>query len=69
MYYAWAVDFTMLTALNTITEQKSKDTKRTDKAITQLLDYAETHPYDVVRYKASDMVLLVTDIDSGCMKC
>ena len=49
----------MLTALNIISEQHSKPTECTAKAITQLLDYAATHPDSVVRYKVSDMVLHV----------
>ena len=57
MYYARDVDYTMITALNTVSEQKYKPTERTAKAITQLTDYSATHTNAVVRYKVSDMVL------------
>jgi hypothetical protein len=57
LYYARAVDSTMLVALGTIASAaKSADTAQ---AITQLLNYCATHPDAIVRFHASDMVLHV----------
>jgi len=59
LYYARAVDCTMLTAIGSIATQQAKPTKKTMDAIKQLLNYAATHPNAVVRYHASDMILFV----------
>ena len=48
LYYAKYVDFTMLTAINTIIEQQPQTAEHVDEAITQLLDYSVTHPNVVV---------------------
>jgi hypothetical protein len=57
LYYARAVDSTMLVAIGTIATQQASATKQTMKAVVQLLNYCATHPDAVVRYSASDMVL------------
>jgi hypothetical protein len=57
LYYARAVDSTMLAAIGTIATQQASATKQTMKAVVQLLNYCATHPDAVVRYSASDMVL------------
>jgi hypothetical protein len=57
LYYARAVDSTMLVALSTIAS--AAKSAATAQAITQLLNYCATHPDAVVRYHASDMVLHV----------
>ena len=57
LYYARAVDCTMLPALNTLAEQKSSPIKNTEAAITHFLDYAATNPSAVIQYKASDVIL------------
>ena len=57
LYYARAVDCTMLPALNTLAEQQSSPTKNTEAAITHFLDYAATNPSAIIHYKASDMIL------------
>ncbi len=59
LYYARAVDPTMLVALGTIAAQQSKATEATATAIVQLLDYCATHPNATIRYRASDMVLRI----------
>ena len=59
LYYARAVDCTMLTVLNklsTTQTTKTATTKIMDKII-WFLDYAATHPDAKVRYHASGMVL------------
>jgi len=62
LYYARAVDPTILPALNEISNQQSKPTEKTAKACKQLIDYLFTHPKAVIRYYASDMVLsLISD--------
>jgi hypothetical protein len=57
LFYARAVDSTMLPAIGSIATQQAKGTKATMKAITQLLNYCATHPDATVRFIASDMVL------------
>ena len=59
LYYARAVDMTMLHALNSIAAESSKPTERTMERVEQLLDYMHTYPNAVVRYYASDMILNV----------
>ncbi len=57
LYYARAVDPTLLVTLGTIAAQQAKATTTTAKAVQQLLDYAHTHPDATIRYRASDMIL------------
>jgi hypothetical protein len=64
LYYARAVDPTMLVALNEISQQQSKPTAATLKKCDRLMDYAATYPNAVIRYHASDMILHV-DTDAA----
>jgi hypothetical protein len=57
LYYARAVDPTILMPLNDIATDKTKTTEKTQAATTQLLDYLVTHPDATIRYHASDMIL------------
>ena len=57
LYYAQAVDPTMLTALGTIATKQSSPTEQIMQKVKQFLDYACTHPDSIVTYDASDMVL------------
>jgi hypothetical protein len=57
LFYARAIDSTMLVALGTIASNQSRGTQATAQALTQLLNYAAAHPYTTVRYTASDMYL------------
>ena len=57
LYYARAVDPTMLVALNEIGQQQAKPTEKTLQACKMLLDYAATYPNTKIRYHASDMIL------------
>jgi hypothetical protein len=59
LYYARAVDCTMIPAIGTIATQQAQATTATMKAITQLLNYCATHPNAVVRYYSSDMCLYI----------
>ena len=57
LYYARAIDSTMLPALNDIGAQQASPTENTQKACKMLMDYASTFPNAVIRYIASDMCL------------
>jgi hypothetical protein len=57
LYYARAVDPTVLMPLNDIAMEQTKTTEKTQAATNQLLDYLATNPDDTIRYHASDMIL------------
>ena len=57
LFYARAVDPTILPALNDLAADQSSPTILTDKAIDKLLDYCNTYPNPSILYKASKMVL------------
>jgi len=59
LYYARAVDSTLLAALGTIATQQAKGTHDTMEAITQLLNYCTMHPNATIRYHASNMTLWI----------
>jgi uncharacterized coiled-coil protein SlyX len=59
LYYAIAVDPTVLMSLNDIATEQTKATEKTQTAMDQLLDYLETHPDATIRYHASDIFLHV----------
>jgi hypothetical protein len=64
LYYARAVDPTILPALNEIATKQAAPTATTMQATKHLLDYMATHPLAILRYRASDMVLHI-DSDSA----
>jgi hypothetical protein len=57
LYYARAVDPSVLMSLNDIATEQTKATEKTQAATNQLLDYLATHPDAAIRYHASDMIL------------
>jgi hypothetical protein len=59
LFVARAVDSTMLVALGDIATQQANGTEATMEAVTQLLNYAATHPDPMVRFHRSDMQLEV----------
>eukprot|EP00804_Cyclotella_cryptica_P011577 CCRYP_012090-RA/>CCRYP_012090-RA protein AED:0.36 eAED:0.36 QI:0/-1/0/1/-1/1/1/0/352 len=59
LYYARAVDCTMLPALGSLATQQSAPTQNTMSKIHQFLDYAMTHPDAMITYRASNMILAV----------
>ncbi len=59
LYYARAVDATMLTAIGSIATQQSTPTQATMQAVTHLLNYCATHPDATIQYIASNLVLHV----------
>jgi hypothetical protein len=50
LYYARAVDMTLLMALSLIASEKTKGTERTLQKAYQVLDYLASHPDAVVRF-------------------
>ena len=59
LYYARAVNPTILMALSDIACQSAQPTEQTKQRIDQFLDYMWTHPDAKIRYRASDMILNV----------
>ena len=59
LYYARAVDPTMLHAINDISIKTARGTEATLKATVHILNYAATHPNTEIIYRASDMILRV----------
>ena len=57
LYYALAVDLTVLMALSTIASKQSKVMKNTMLKTKQLLDYLATNPNTTVHIHTSDMIL------------
>jgi hypothetical protein len=64
LYYAIAVDPTILMPLNDIATEQAKATEKKQAATNQLLDYLATHPDSTIRYHASDMILHIHSDDS-----
>ena len=59
LYYARAVDMTILHALSEIASNQAKPTERTLERVQQFLDYMHAHSDAVIRFRASDMILNV----------
>jgi hypothetical protein len=59
LYYARAVDPTILMALSEISSQQAAPTENTMKHVNHFLDYMWTHPDAIIQYSASDMILNV----------
>jgi hypothetical protein len=62
LYYARAVNCTMIPAIRTIATQQANATTATTatmKSITKLLNYCATHPDAIVRYYSSDMIIWI----------
>jgi hypothetical protein len=57
LYYARAVDPTVLMPLNDIATEQTKATEKTQAATNRLLDYLATPPDATIKYHASDMIL------------
>jgi hypothetical protein len=57
LYYARAVDPTVLMPLNDTAAEHTKATEKTQAATNKILDYLATHPDATIRYHASDMIL------------
>jgi hypothetical protein len=59
LFYARAIDSTLLTAIGELATEQSEGTKTTMDKLSQLLNYCATHPNATVRFTASDMILAV----------
>jgi hypothetical protein len=59
LYYARAVDATMLVALSAIASEQASPTEETMKKTLLFLDYVATHPDAILTYRKSSMVLNV----------
>ena len=57
LYYARAVDMTVLMALSSIASEQMTATEKTQKRCVQLLDYLASNSEAKVRYRASDMIM------------
>jgi hypothetical protein len=57
LYYARAVDPTLIMPINVLTSEQSKATEVTSNKVIKLLNYCNTHPETKIRYHASDMIL------------
>ena len=57
LYYARAVDLTILSSLSKIASQQANPTENTMKKVNHFLDYMASNPDALVRFYASDMVL------------
>jgi hypothetical protein len=60
LYYARALDSTMLVAIGDLAAQQSKGTRATMVALTKLLNYTSSNPEATILYKSSDMTLHVS---------
>jgi len=59
LYYARAVDPTMLVALSAIASEQAKPTQSTMEKVDQFLDYAASQEQAVLTYHSSDMILAI----------
>ena len=59
LFYARAIDSTMLTAIGELATEQSQGTKHTMEKLAQLLNYCASNPEATVRYTASDMLLAI----------
>ena len=57
LYYARAIDCTILHALNDLATKVNSGTQETAKALTHFLNYCATHTDTTMIYRASDMIL------------
>ena len=59
LFYARAIDSTMLPALSAIASEQNAPTENTMKKVRQFLDYVSSQEEAVITYSASDMVLAI----------
>jgi hypothetical protein len=57
LYYARAVDPTLILPINVLASEQSKAITVTADKVIKLLNYCNTHPETKIRYHASDMIL------------
>ena len=59
LFYARAIDSTMLVALSALASEQSHGTEATAEAAVKFLNYCATHPDATLKYYASDMILKI----------
>jgi hypothetical protein len=59
LYYARAVDPTLIMPINVLASEQTKATSDTADKVIKLLNYCKTHPETKIRYHASDMILYI----------
>jgi hypothetical protein len=59
LYYARAVDPTLIMPINVLESEQSKATADTADKVIKFLNYCNTHPETKIRYRASDMILYI----------
>jgi hypothetical protein len=59
LYYARAVDPTLIMPINELAYEQTKATADTADKVIKLLNYCNTHPETKIRYHASDMILYI----------
>jgi hypothetical protein len=57
LYYARAVDPTLIMPINVLASEQSNATEVTADKVIKLLNYCNTHPETKIRYHVSDMIL------------
>jgi hypothetical protein len=57
LYYARAVDPTLITPINLLASEQTKATAYTADKVIKLLNYCTTHPETKIHYHESDMIL------------
>jgi hypothetical protein len=57
LYYARAVDPTLIIPINILASEQSNATEVTSDKVIKLINYCNTHPETKIRYHASDMIL------------
>jgi hypothetical protein len=56
LYYARAVDTTLIMPINVLESEQSNSTEVTADKVIKLLNYCNTHPETKIRYHTSDMI-------------
>ena len=57
LYYARAVDPTILSSLSAISAEQANPTERTMQQVQHLLQYMHTNPNEIIQFRASNMVI------------
>jgi hypothetical protein len=59
LYYARAVDPTLIMPINVLASEQSRATADTADKVIKLLNYCNTHPETKIRYHESDMIIYI----------
>ncbi len=68
LYYARAVNSTILTALSSLAMEQAKPTQKSMEKIKQLLDYCTSQKEAIIVYNASKMILAIHSNAEYCNK-